>query len=90
MVEPEELRAHLAQHYGFHACILYTLDQDVTLLRRNDGPSWVARVFGPQRSRAVVEGDAEILRWLQEVGYPAERCATEDPVSSLGDCSSSR
>lgn len=86
-VEPEELRAHLAQHYGFRAHTVYALDQDVTLLRRDDGPSWVARVFGPQRPRATVEGDAEILRWLEHAGFPAERCAVEEPVSSLGDCS---
>ncbi|MGH2860868.1 MAG: hypothetical protein ACRDLT_05080 [Solirubrobacteraceae bacterium] len=36
----------------------------MVLLRRDDGPSWVARVFGPQRSRSVVEGDAAVLRWL--------------------------
>lgn len=84
-VEPEELRAHLAAHYGFRAHTLYALDQDVTLLRRDDGPSWVARVFGPQRPRAAVEGDAEILRWLEHAGFPAERRAAEDAVSSLGD-----
>lgn len=86
-VEAEELRAHLAKQYGFRAHTLYTLDQGVTLLRRDDGPSWVARVFAPQRPRAAVAGDAEILRWLEGAGFPAERCALEDPVSSLGDCS---
>lgn len=74
-IAAEDLRGHLAQHYGFHAHTLYTLDQDVTLLRRDHGPSWVARVFGPGRTRARVEGDAEILRWLEDAGFPAERCS---------------
>jgi Ser/Thr protein kinase RdoA (MazF antagonist) len=85
MPEPEELRSHLAERYGFRAHTLFTFDQDVILLRRDDGPNWVARVFGPQRDPAAVEGDAAVLRWLAEHGYPAERCATADPVSALGD-----
>jgi Ser/Thr protein kinase RdoA (MazF antagonist) len=87
MVEAEELRSHLAQRYSFRAHTLYTLDEGVVLLRRDDGPSWVARVFGPQRPRSAAEGDAALLTWLAEQGYPAERCAVEEPVSSLGDCS---
>jgi Ser/Thr protein kinase RdoA (MazF antagonist) len=86
MAEPEELRSHLAERYGFRAHTLFTFDEDVILLRRDGGPSWVARVFGPQRPLAAVEGDAAVLRWLAEQGYPAERCAVADPVSSLGDC----
>jgi Ser/Thr protein kinase RdoA (MazF antagonist) len=60
------------------------LDQDVWLLRRDSGPSWVARVF-PAGRRAAVEGDAEILDWLATQDYPAERWATEDPISKLDD-----
>ena len=85
MLAPGELRSHLAERYGFRADTLFTFDEDVVLLRREDGASWVARVFGPQRPRAAVEGDAAVLRWLQTQGYPAERCAVEDPVSSLGE-----
>lgn len=87
MPEAEELRAHLAERYGFRAHTLFNFDQDVVLLRRDGGPSWVARVFGPERPLAAVEGDAAALMWLASQDYPAERCATEDPVSSLGDCS---
>ena len=84
-MEPEALRSHLAERYGFRAHTLYTLDQDVILLRRDDGPSWVARVFGPGRAAAAVEGDAAVLRWLATHRYPAERCAHDEPVSALGD-----
>jgi Ser/Thr protein kinase RdoA (MazF antagonist) len=82
-VEPEELRSHLAERYGFKAHTLFTFDQDVILMRRDDGPSWVARVFPESRPLTVVEDDAEILRWLEEVDYPAERCADPSPVSVL-------
>ncbi len=85
MPEAEELRSHLAERYGFRAHTLYTLDQDVVLLRRDEGPNWVARVFPAERPRAAVEGDAAILRWLADERYPAERCATADPVSVLED-----
>jgi hypothetical protein len=49
------------------------------------GESWVARVFPPGRSRTRVEGDAAILRFLEEQGFPAERLAVEDAVSDLND-----
>jgi Ser/Thr protein kinase RdoA (MazF antagonist) len=83
MPEPEELQAHLSQQYGIRVQAMLTLDQDVTLLRRSDGPNWVARVFSADRAAAAVEGDAEILRWLATTGFPAERCAHEEPVSLL-------
>ena len=82
-MEAEELRSHLAERYGFRGHTLYTLDQDVILLRRDDGPSWVARIFPEDRPLAAAEGDAEILRWLEDVGFPAERCADPEPVSVL-------
>jgi Ser/Thr protein kinase RdoA (MazF antagonist) len=86
MPEPEELVAHVAERHGFRAQTLFTLDQDVVLLRRDDGPNWVARIFPPQRPLARVQGDAEILDWLAAQDYPAERCAVADPVSELGGC----
>lgn len=86
MPEAEELRSHLAERYGFRAHTLYTLDEGVVLLRREDGPSWVARVFGQERRRVAVEGDAAVLEWLAEREYPAERCAAPEPVSFLGHC----
>lgn len=85
MPTAEELRSHLAERYGFRAHTLFNFDEGVVLLRRDDGPSWVARVFGPQRDPVAVGGDAAILRWLASHDYPAERCADDDPVSRLGD-----
>lgn len=85
MADAEALRSHLLERYGFHARTLFTFDQDVVLLRRDDGPSWVARVFPPRRPLAAAQGDAAILTWLAAQGYPAERCADPEPVSVLGD-----
>jgi Ser/Thr protein kinase RdoA (MazF antagonist) len=85
MADVEELRAHLADRYGIRVSAMLTLDQDVILMRRSDGPNWVARIIPAQRPLAEVEGDAEILRWLEREGYPAERCAHEEPVSKFRD-----
>jgi Ser/Thr protein kinase RdoA (MazF antagonist) len=85
MAEPEALRTHLLDQYGFRARTLFTFDQDVVLLRRDDGPNWVARVFPARRPGTAVAGDAEILSWLAAQGYPAERTADPDPVTALGD-----
>jgi Ser/Thr protein kinase RdoA (MazF antagonist) len=86
MADVEELRAHLVDRYGIRVQAMLTLDQDVILMRRSDGPNWVARVFPETRPAEQVTGDAEILNWLAEIGYPAERCATQDPVSELDGC----
>ncbi len=86
MADVEELRAHLVDLYGIHVQAMLTLDQDVILMRRSDGPNWIARVFPATRGVDAVRGDAEILEWLAEVGYPAERNATDEPVSELDGC----
>jgi Ser/Thr protein kinase RdoA (MazF antagonist) len=81
--DAELLREHLTDRYGIRVTALLTLDQDVILLRRDDGPNWVARWFAPGRALHAALGDAEILRWLDAQGFPAERCATDEPVSEL-------
>jgi hypothetical protein len=37
----------------------------------------------PARPIAATEGDAEILRFLETQGFPAERCAHPDAVSTM-------
>lgn len=86
MPEIEDLRMHLADRYGFRAQATFAFDRDVVLLRPDRGPSWVVRIFPPERPLAAIEGDAEILRWLAANDYPAERCATDEPVSVLAGC----
>jgi Ser/Thr protein kinase RdoA (MazF antagonist) len=77
------LAAHLSDSYGIEATEIDQLDLGVYRVDRADGPSWVARLFPAVRPRPRVEGDAEILGWLAEVDYPAERLAAPDPVSVL-------
>jgi Ser/Thr protein kinase RdoA (MazF antagonist) len=52
-------------------------------VERHDGPDWVARPFPASRPLKRVEGDVEVLRFLEERGYPSERCAHPEPVSQL-------
>ena len=55
-----------------------------------DGRSWAVRLHPPSRPRAEVEGDAELLRFLERHDFPAERVVEEGdstggPVSTLDD-----
>jgi Ser/Thr protein kinase RdoA (MazF antagonist) len=54
-------------------------------VRLADGPDWIARAFPAARPVDQVHGDAEILRALADQPFPAERCAHDDPVSTMGD-----
>jgi len=76
------LRAHLEARYGGHVDDLTRLDRGVFSMTFADGRRWVARVF-LRRPVAQVEGDAAVLRFLAAQGYPAERCADDEPVSVL-------
>src|SRR5690348_89065 len=67
------LADHLEAQYGIEVAKVSELDANVLRIDRKDGPSWVARAFPAVRDVEVVEGDAEILQYLAEQGYPAER-----------------
>lgn len=80
----DRLLAHLHDRYGIEAVSATKLSVHKTYvfrIDRNDGEPWIARAFPPARPRAGVEGDADILRFLEREGYPAERLAHEDAVS---------
>ena len=79
--------AHLRSSYGIDAVSAAEIEPGghVYHVRRTDGPDWIARALPPERPRAAVEGDAEVLRFVESHGFPAERCAHPDPVSSLED-----
>jgi Ser/Thr protein kinase RdoA (MazF antagonist) len=77
------LAEHLEATYGVWVDKLTALDNGVLRVDRADGPAWVARVFPADRPRASVECDAAVLAFLADQGIPAERCATDDPVSEL-------
>jgi Ser/Thr protein kinase RdoA (MazF antagonist) len=83
---PERLLAHLRGRYGIDPVAATKLSLHKTYVfrvDRNDGSPWVARAFPPARPRAGVEGDAAILRFLEQLDYPAERLAADDAVSDF-------
>jgi Ser/Thr protein kinase RdoA (MazF antagonist) len=82
----DRLLVHLRDRYGIDATTATKLSVHKTYvfrIDRNDGSPWIARAFPPARPRARVEGDAAILRFLEQHGYPAERLAAADAVSDL-------
>jgi Ser/Thr protein kinase RdoA (MazF antagonist) len=76
------LTRYVEKHYGIEVRSISRLDRGVYRVDRQTGNSWVVRVFPPSRPFAKVLGDAEILRFLEKQGFPAERCATQDPVTA--------
>lgn len=77
----DALPAHLASTYGIAVRKLQEIDVGVWRVDRDDGPDWLARVFPAARPPAIADADAELLGALEQVGFPAERCADERPVS---------
>jgi Ser/Thr protein kinase RdoA (MazF antagonist) len=79
----ERLPQHLAAAYGVEARRVEELDVGVFRVELAGGRSWVARLFPGDRPLDWTRGDAEILRALELLGFPAERCADPQPVSVL-------
>ena len=82
----DRLLTHLREAYGVDAASATQLSVHNTYvfrIDRNDGEPWVARAYPPARPRSGVEGDAAILRFLEEQNFPAERLAVDDAVSDF-------
>lgn len=79
------LGRHLESRYGIQVTRLTELDLGVLRFDRADGPSWVARVFPAARSIDDAEVDAAVLRFIEQRGLRAERCAHDEPISTLDD-----
>lgn len=77
------LPGHLEQRYGINVTEVTRLDSGVFKVDRDGGPPWVARLYLSSRPQARTEADAEVLRFLERQGFPAERCAHPAPVSVL-------
>jgi Ser/Thr protein kinase RdoA (MazF antagonist) len=77
------LGTHLQERYGIEVVAVVALDAGVFRVDRRDGPSWVARVFSDARPLADIKAEAELLKALEGRGFPAERCAHDEPVSGL-------
>lgn len=74
---------HLERRHRVRVARASRLDTGVFRVDLEDSSPWVARVFPPSRPREAVEGDAAILRLLENAGFPAERCAAPDPLTEL-------
>jgi Ser/Thr protein kinase RdoA (MazF antagonist) len=87
LLEVRAIEARLAEHlqrcYAISVSCLAGIEVGVFRVDRSDGPSWMARVFPRARPLEQVEGDAEILQFLADCGFPAERVAHREPVSVL-------
>jgi Ser/Thr protein kinase RdoA (MazF antagonist) len=79
----ERLRAHLEMRYEITVNAMTELDLGVWRIGRTPGPDWVARWFPARRPAEAVADDAAVLRYLAAHEFPAERCATGEPVSVL-------
>src|SRR5271170_5504753 len=78
------LAPHLNDTYGIEVAAMTELDLGVIRVDRHDGPSWVVRVF-PTRPLEDVRRDAQVLDRLERAGFPAERVAAPEPVSTHED-----
>jgi Ser/Thr protein kinase RdoA (MazF antagonist) len=78
------LPAHLEDHYGIRVTATARLAEGVLRVDHDAGPPWVARMMLTSRPLARTEQDAEVLRFLERQGFPAERCAHASPVTELG------
>ena len=83
--DAEALALHLGETYGVRVDPLTQMDRNVFRVDRHDGSRWVARVFPKQRHVQRTIGDADVLRFLEDERFPAERCADSEPVSTFGD-----
>jgi Ser/Thr protein kinase RdoA (MazF antagonist) len=82
----EQLSAHIETTYGLTVRKLGPLEpwgpEGAQRVDLANGESWVARPHKPARPLVEVEGDAELLRFLEGHDFPAERLAHPEPVSS--------
>jgi Ser/Thr protein kinase RdoA (MazF antagonist) len=57
------------------------LDVDVYRVQHDGpGPDWVVRAVNDEVGRAALDTTAHVLAALDRTGFPAERCALENPV----------
>lgn len=80
-----KLRLFLEKRYRLKISRLERLDRGVLFLEEPaEGKKWIVRIFSGNRPIERVNGDAEVLRFLELNNFPAERCASKDPVTSPG------
>ena len=79
----DTLPAHLESAYGIAVAKLSQLDVGVFRVDRGDnGAPLVARLFPAARPHEAAEADLAVLRYLAEIGFPAERPFQDRPLAS--------
>ncbi|MEN3272534.1 MAG: hypothetical protein V7636_1295 [Actinomycetota bacterium] len=83
------LTEHFATTYDVHVVSITTLSEHGGGIFKVDladhATAWVVRVVPPAaRTPESIGEDVKILRLLEHAGFPAERCAHENPISSYG------
>jgi Ser/Thr protein kinase RdoA (MazF antagonist) len=77
----DTLPARLEESYGISVTKLTRLDVGVFRVDRGGQETpLVARLFSRDRPYALAEGDLAVLRYLAEVGFPAERPFGDQPL----------
>ncbi|HEY2508978.1 MAG TPA: phosphotransferase [Streptosporangiaceae bacterium] len=79
----ESIAAHLEANYDVTVTATRELDLGVHRISLAGGTGWIARVSPAVRDVDAVRRDAELLGWLTNVGFPAERPPAPKPVSVL-------
>jgi Ser/Thr protein kinase RdoA (MazF antagonist) len=77
------LPAHQEGHHGIRVTGTARLAEGVFRVDHDAGPPWVARMMLASRPLARTEEDAQVLRFLERQGFPAERCARPSPVTQF-------
>jgi Ser/Thr protein kinase RdoA (MazF antagonist) len=79
----DELPAHLEETYGITVTKVSQLDVGVFRVDQSTkGTALVVRLFSRARSYAAAEADLAVLRYLAEIGFPAERPVGARALSS--------
>lgn len=82
----DSLPTRLEKNYGIDVAKLTKLDVGVFRVDRpRREPPLVARLFSSLRPYALAEGDLAVLRYLAQVGFPAERPFGDQPLSTHED-----
>ena len=97
--EQVALKAHLEEHYGIGIDSILPIDDDpatrprdswpghypsTLVVKHTDGQQWIARIFSSSAGQVSrVEVDAEVLHFLADHHFPAERIAHDVPVTVL-------
>jgi Ser/Thr protein kinase RdoA (MazF antagonist) len=78
----EVVSQHLSIRYNTTVSQIRELDQNVYRVDRIKDSSWVVRAFSPIYPLSVLSEHVEILRFLEQQNFPAERLVDPEPIST--------